>query len=70
VQQQLKIHIEVLNETIQDLTREKDQMKGKMVVEFKELEAKRTHKFKLIVEKRQEMILSIQKQLGDSTKKT
>ena len=33
-----------------------------MVVEFKEVEAKRTHKFKLIVEKRQEMILSIQKQ--------
>ena len=41
-----------------------------MLAEFKELEAKRTHKFKLAVEKRQEMILSIQKQLGDSTKKT
>jgi len=52
------------------LTKEKDSIKGQMVAEFKEVEAKRTHKFKLIVEKRQEMILSIQKQLGDSTKKT
>lgn len=52
VQQQLKLHIEVLNEKVEEFEKEREELKQKMAKEFKEKEEKMKEKFQTIVDQK------------------
>lgn len=63
VEQQLKLHIEVLNERIEEFEKEKEDLKTQMQKEFKENEKKIKDNFISILDKKQSEIARINDQL-------
>ena len=59
VEQQLKLHIEVLNERIEEFEKEKEDLRNQMQKEFKENEKKIKDNFISILDKKQSEIARI-----------
>ena len=63
VEQQLKLHIEVLNEKIEEFDKEKEEIRQQLAQEFKDNERKLKEKLKGILDQKQSEIARINKEL-------
>jgi glutaredoxin 2 len=63
VQQQLKLHIEVLNERIEEFEKEKEEIYKNAKNEFKETEKKMKEKFQSLLDQKQSEIARINRDM-------
>ena len=63
IEQQLKLHIEVLNERIEEVEKEKDEIKTNMMKEQKEIEKRIKEKCENIIDQKKSEIARINREL-------